>query len=221
MKVLIAIHGSHSQPEHMQAQRETWLADLQRADYKYFLGASPVSNDAVDEVVAPDDVIYLPSPDGPIWEGHRRTWHLNRKTEALVKYALDGDYDFVFKCDDDTYVPSTERLLFESGFEAHDYSGFTETHWAPDTGPYRWAQGGAGYWLSRKSMEIIAEHGLHLVRAEDFAVGQLLAVHGIHPHHDVRYNPAATEQDFRNQSQFFTLHKVSPTLMRNLHDNSR
>lgn len=210
-RVLIAIHGSHSQPEYMQAQRDTWLRDMHGiADYKFFLGLP--HSDA-------EDVVSLSTSDGPIWVSYRngpRTLVLNRKTEGLIKYAFDNGYDFVFKCDDDTYV-WPHRLIW-GGFEQYDYSGFVDRHYAKDIGFYHWAQGGAGYWLSRKAMSVILEHGLHLVPAEDFAVGQILARHGIKPHHDARYVPGATTHALANPSpNFLTLHKVSPEWMHRLH----
>ncbi len=233
MKILIAIHGAHSQPEQMAAQRETWLADLAGVDYRYFLGIP----ESVHDVAFGGDIEHLKTLDGPLWEGHRRTLNANRKTEALAKYALDGGYDYVFKCDDDTYV-YVDRLL-ASGFEQFDYSGSMDRHHATPMGWYSWAQGGAGYWLSRTAMQIIVSEGLHLVRAEDFAVGQILAAHGIEAHLDARYIPAAharetcTTQPLLspdgkfgrcegcgfNLSEVITLHKVSPGWMRAIHNS--
>lgn len=205
MKVLIAIHGAHSQPEQMAAQRETWLRGLEGADYKYFLGQP-----AVDD----EDVVTVDCPDGPNWEGHRRTWWLNRKTEALARYAIAHGYDYVFKCDDDTYV-YPDRLL-ASGFEAHDYSGSMDRHHDFELGhSYEWAQGGAGYWLSRRAMRIVAT-GLTSVRAEDFAVGRLLAANGIRAHHDGRYCPAVQQGEYPKADPV-TLHKVSADRMREIH----
>lgn len=195
----------------MQAQRQTWLRDLPyEVDYRYFLG-QPSRHDA--------DVVYLPSADGPNWNGPYRTRVGNRKTEAIVRYALDNGYNYVFKCDDDTYV--RVELLLKSGFEKHDYSGITASHYAFNgIGHYRWSQGGAGYWLSRRAMEIIAEHGLHLVPAEDFAVGQLLAKYGIHPSHDERYRPAVTQAEIdKPDPAWITLHKINPAQMRRLHQS--
>lgn len=211
MKILIAIHGAHSQPEFMQAQRETWLADIEGADYKFFLG--------YPETEA-EDIVLVDSEDGPIWEGGvggRRTWIPNVKTEAIVSYALDNGYDFVFKCDDDTYVRA--GALLAGGFEEHDYSGFTEKHYTIALGFYRWAQGGSGYWLSRRALEVIAEHGLRtVVLPEDFAVGNALATHGIHPYHDDRYAPGVTKEELEHPDpRLLTLHKVSPDWMRRLH----
>jgi hypothetical protein len=206
MKILIALHGSHSQPDAMQAQRETWLREL-RCDYRYFLGRPS----RVDR-----DVEYLESEDGPIWNGPFRTWYLNRKTEGLIRYGLDHGYDYVFKCDDDTYI-WPDRLL-SSGFEKYDYSGVTEPHTSWRIGHYRWAQGGAGYWLSRRAMEYAATYGLNTIPAEDFAVGYALAANGISPHHDERYVSAATTEQLSNPSpDLITLHKVSPSWMRRLH----
>lgn len=204
MKILIAIHATHANPAAMQAQRETWLRNLDGADYKFFVG---------DPAIEADDVVPVPHPDGPRFEPHgyrARTWFLNRKTEALAAYALSEGYDFAFKCDDDTFVRLSELLA--SGFEEYDYSGYTDPHFTQRTGHYRWAQGGAGYWLSRKSMAIIDRCGLRLNPAEDFAVGELLAQHGIAPHHDARYTPVSEPK----VSEWITLHKIGPERMREL-----
>jgi hypothetical protein len=207
MRVLIGIHGSHSQPEQMAAQRETWLANLQGADYKYFVGHPGAKA---------EDELAVDCADGPLWEGHQRTWILNRKTEAIAQYALQGGYDYVFKCDDDTYA-FVDRLL-SSGFEAHDYAGFMGVHHATEVGDYYWAQGGAGYWLSRRAMAVIVWQGLYRARAEDFAVGQTLAADGIKAHHDARYVPAATVDQLEHPSpDLITLHKVSAVWMRRIH----
>lgn len=222
MKILIAIHGSHSQPEQMQAQRETWLRDLGGADYKFFLGQPFIEQpEPRTYAICPediDDIVTGNYPDGPRLKGIHRTWHLNRKTEALAKYALENGYDFVFKCDDDTYVRTD--LLLESGFEEHDYVGFTDTHYTRELGWYFWAQGGAGYWLSRKAMQIVAQNGLHVIPAEDFAVGNILAANGIHPDHEQRYNPNVTAAQLESPESldlYITLHKVNPEQMRRLH----
>lgn len=212
MNILIAIHASHSQPEQMQAQRETWIQDVldnldtcYALEYKFVLG-QPEGDEP--------DAVYCDFPDGPKYRDAKqmfRTRVLIHKTEALARYAFANDYDFVFKCDDDTYI--RPDLLLNSGFEQHDYSGFTEAHYDFSFGHYRWCQGGAGYWLSRRAMEIINEYGLHLNPAEDFAVGQLLARNGIQPHHDERYNPVPKPKT----EDWITLHKVGAARMRELH----
>lgn len=215
MKALIAILGAHTQPEQMQAQRETWFIDCP-CDYLYFLG-EPYTNASAEDM--PDIFRIEGLPDGPNWEGTARTPHMLRKVEALVKYAWDGGYDFVFKCDDDTYV--RPRQLVESGFEHWDYTGGREVTWvnqpvektgAPGRFIFEFGQGGPGYWLSRKAMQVILDHGLHLYPGEDVAVGQLLALNGIRLHPDPRY--ITIERKTAIPDSFLTLHKVGPAEMR-------
>lgn len=218
MKILAALFGTHTQPEHRAAQRETWLKELTGlADYRYFLGEP--------EGTEPD-VVYCPVADGPLWEfsgpvGHR-TWILSRKAEHVAAYALQRGYDYVFKCDDDSYVDVPRWLA--SGFEQHEYSGSTDRHIAKALGSYHWAQGGSGFWLSRRALALIVQHGLRLNRAEDFAIGQLLAWHGIVPHHDDRYVPAVSDHylsQIQADGSWITLHKINPTWMRRLHARFR
>jgi hypothetical protein len=113
-----------------------------------------------------------------------------------------------------------DRLLCalgQLGFDYYDYAGITEPHRIFGGISYRWAQGGAGYWLSRKAMEIISADGLHLMPAEDFAVGVLLALNGIHPFHDERYRSAVSTKDLENPDpNWITLHKVNHEWMRKL-----
>jgi hypothetical protein len=106
--------------------------------------------------------------------------HLPAKTHAICEQFQD--YDFCFLTDSDSYV-SIPRLL-ASGFEAHDYIGYQlET---PDGIPY--ASGGAGYWLSRKAMKMVAEEAIpERFKNEDEMVGTVLAEDGIKLHHDPRY----------------------------------
>ena len=221
MRILIAIHGSHVLAERMQAQRETWIPQVSRVamppswslDYRWF----------VERPYIADDVYMLPWDPEPLWfqDGPvaRRTSSTNMKTRALVEFALLKGYDYVFKCDDDTYV--RPRLLIKSGFEKHDYSGSTEMHHADDTGYYQYAGGGGGYWLSRRAMvAVFTGNEPHKYRhgACDVTVGQTLAAAGIFPYHNSRYLNAVTDtQISRPPSYAITLHKCDPDQMRIVH----
>lgn len=213
MRILIAIHGSYSRPEQMEAQRNTWLRDL-KTDHRFFLGnpdlplaAMPPAGTSVAMSDLADNVVYLDMPDGPnvdpqrAWQGHR-TPVCQRKTEALCRYAFEHGYDYVLKCDDDTYVRPV--LLLESDFENYDYVGRLESHYAADIGFYKFANGGAGYWLSREAMKLINQHGLNLVPIEDYAVGQLLARNDIRAEHDEHYCPTLEPCG----SEWFTVHQA-------------
>jgi hypothetical protein len=161
LQILIAILSCHKYADLRQAQRETFLSDC-TVDYRYFIGEP--------EGVEPD-AVYLGVPDSYD--------HLTLKTQAMCRWALDNGYTHLFKCDDDTFI-HVDRLL-TSGFEQHKYSGYT-------TGR-TWAQGGAGYWLNRECMELVANSCYKPPQhpAEDVMVGGTLKAVHIYPVHDERY----------------------------------
>lgn len=199
MKVLVAISscGRDTKNGFNQAVRDTWLKDLRGADYKFFLGRD-VASAREDEIVvdAPDDYRSLP-------------W----KTKALLQWALDCGYDYVWKADTDTYVVP-DRLL-HSGFANHDYIG----HFNAELGNpnivygkcFTWASGGSGYWLSRRAAEHVVKHDpipLSLcpvlnIPCEDLWVGQVLgpkiADGTFKAKHDPRYASGFDEIDFRTE----------------------
>jgi hypothetical protein len=103
---------------------------------------------------------------------------LTRKTQLLARWMLDDTTcDYLFKCDDDTYVHSSNFAEFEPN--GHDYIG------CHAGGSY--ASGGGGYFLSRRAAELVAEAELDDT-AEDRAVGNLLGRHGIELRADRRFN---------------------------------
>jgi hypothetical protein len=212
MNILIAILGCHNRPAFREAQRETWLKDLEGADYRYFIGQPAI-------VPGELDAVYLDCPDSYD--------KLPLKTRAMLQWAAAERYDWVFKCDDDTYV--RPDLLLASNFATDNYSGFIDGRWGSfvqtTTGCsqeiiYAYAQGGAGYWLSRRAVGIVAEHMLVNEYCEDLAVGKTLAMHGISPVHDTRYQPQVGPREIEYpdaRANFITLHKVNPQQMRLLH----
>jgi len=196
MKILIAILSCHKYGNLRQAQSETFLKDCP-VDYRYFIGGEPGTE---------QDVTYLPVPDDYD--------NLTLKTQAMCRWALDHDYTHLFKCDDDTYV-HVERLL-SSGFEQHKYSGYTLGR--------TWAQGGAGYWLDRECMELVADSRYKPPQhpAEDVMVGDTLKVVHIYPVHDERYRTgygAANCQVPTPNNDVITAHKLNAFGIRDIHSN--
>lgn len=188
MKVLIGILSCHKRAFVSSVLRETWL-DYGRVDYRFFFGSDRIGvpHDprrpawAQDDSKKPlSDEVFLVVPDDlrqqPI------------KTRAMVSWAYNRGYDFLFKCDDDTYV-RVPRLL-ASGFEKYAYSGHVRT--TSIFGPGKevvHAQGGAGYWIDRACMEILLRHDTTTNGAEDINVARVLLRQGISPVHDARYSP--------------------------------
>jgi len=170
MRILVGILSCHAYPERRQAQRETWLP-LLTTDYRYFIGR-PV------EAGSESDVVYLDVPDDydslPI------------KVLAMIKWVYDQGYDFLMKCDDDTYVRPAELLV--SGFENYDYVGcqFRTTHYHP----YTFAAGGCGYWLSRRAMKAALDYvpyNGYRDTSEDREMGKVMYKMGIKAVHDPAY----------------------------------
>jgi hypothetical protein len=205
--ILVAILSTQNLVGRRKAVRETWLKDLHDADYRFFVGNGGWKQEE-DTVVLDCDDSYECLPD---------------KMTRVARWALDHDYDFIFKCDDDTYV-NIERL-FASGFEQHHFSGFIEDRDCHKRAyPFRvypHPQGGSGYWLDRCAMYVVAR-GLE-GNAEDFGVGECLDRARILGFHDPRYShvdiPAIRER-LLDENQFITLHKCDPREMRRVHERT-
>lgn len=176
MKLLICIptceryEGNETSPNRNEAERraacrETWLKDCP-VDYKFFYGAG--------HVPTADDEVTLDVADGYD--------NLSNKFRAICKWALDNSYDFLFRVDTDAYVYA-DRLL-KSGFEKHDYSGFTLDY--PGHLAHARYASGAGWTLSRKAMQVVADNEPDN-QADDLWTGRILFRNGIRCHRDTRY----------------------------------
>lgn len=91
--------------------------------------------------------------------------HLPDKVFAIVRWALAEGYDYILKCDDDTYV-WPERALEEIRFKQWDYAGYS-AHLGS-------ISGGPGYWLSKRAMALVAESEPH-TWAEDKCVEEVMS----------------------------------------------
>lgn len=143
------------------AMRNTWLPEAKRLgiDYRFFHGR---------EATPREDVIVVDCHDG--------YYDLTSKTKEKLRWALFQGYDYVFCCFPDTYA-CAERLV-KCGFEKYDYYGTTYCH----PGGNIYCQGGCGYFLSRRSAEIIV-NDLRNYPNEDCFVADVLKGYGILPAH--------------------------------------
>ena len=207
MKVLIAIASCRRDTHNgfNQAVRDTWLKDIAKfpeIDYKFFVGDGTVSNDyddaaiwalskgAVDknrgmnyeekcirraqeafaepQITPQADEIVLQCPDDYV--------HISVKVREMFRWAYAHGYDFVFKCETDTYVELAR--LMRSGFEKHDFIG----------GPNgRCVAGGAGWWVSRKTMALVLDEQVKGF-GDDCWFPIIAQAKGIVLHHDKRYS---------------------------------
>jgi hypothetical protein len=151
-RILVGICSARQNLERREAIRETWMAQgVENITILFFVGngSQPVENSK--------DLLQLDAADD--YE------HLPEKVMAFFRYSLGVDYDFLFKCDDDTYVDLSRlpQLLFEG----YDLIGneFVQSRGAPS--------GGAGYFLTRCLVERLASDQLFAqTGAEDLIVGE-------------------------------------------------
>lgn len=178
MKTLIAVLSCERDRWAHDQARQTWLKSCP-VDYRFFVG--------IESFATHDDEVKLNEPDA---SG-------TLKMRAVFQRALEQDYDYLFKCDIDTYV-HVPRLL-KSGFEQHD--------WVANGNPLR-PYGGSGYWLSRKAL-VLLQQGSDQNTArpynEDWWVGDNLRKFGLTPHIDKRYH-SDTGEGPRKSNDLITSH---------------
>lgn len=151
-------------------------------DLRFFLGRGEAQRD--DEVILDVDDGYNALP---------------AKTQGICKWALEAGYDFACFLDDDVYA-RPERLL-NSGFASGDYIGrLRGASGQPDLTPAPYASGFC-YWLSKKSMKIIAETHPNGEVAEDRFVGNTLHKHGISCFADYRYVVMSSTRNARSGNE--------------------
>jgi hypothetical protein len=108
MKTLIAIAGCHANEHKADAQRATWVKDVQGADVRFFAGGQGFNRKS--------DAVWLNCPDD---YDHRL-----EKVLAIFDWALTQGYDYCWKVDDDVYV-RPERLL---SLKQHHVQGHVMPH---------------------------------------------------------------------------------------------
>ncbi|MCR4415308.1 MAG: hypothetical protein NUV77_23090, partial [Thermoguttaceae bacterium] len=137
--------------------RRTWLAHAPRQaiDYVFLVGNAA-------EFRREGDVLYLPCPDDYP--------SLPQKTRRFCQWALEhAAFDYLFKCDDDTYVDLAKLADYPAG-RSFDYAGCEYAGYA---------SGGGGYLLSRRAAAVVRDHLEAPTGNEDELVGRCLRAHGI------------------------------------------
>ena len=152
MRTLIAISSCYDFEKNgsNQAMRDTWLPDVRtfpELDYKFFFGTGQGA-----ESERPPDSVFFPEVEDDYG-------HLTYKTRASLKWALERDYDFVFRCFPDTYV-RLERLM-ACGFEHWDYfgdfRGDPSTNEVTHQKAQNYASGGPGSIMSKRAYSLCVD----------------------------------------------------------------
>jgi len=153
MKILIAVSSCSRYEDNHQSMRDTWLPEASRLgmNYRFF-----VENGGISKA----DTIVTENED----------WAMTCRLKAKLRWAHQQGYDYVFSCFPDTYA-RPDRLL-TSGFDKFDYFGSVFKHSSP--GATYYCHGGAGYFLSRKAMEIVARQTTSYLN-DDCWLGDMLS----------------------------------------------
>jgi hypothetical protein len=199
------IHISGVNPR-IQAVRETWAKDIEpfksHVALKFFYGCPP---GGFPRRPLPDEV-FLEVPDD--YE------HLIEKTRAICRWAVQNDWDWVFKCDDDTgvYVSRlVSELMVQRGMQ---YGGYKHGNIC---------SGGPGYWLSKPAMRILGHRADRKHQwAEDVNTGLILNGEGIEAIHLEGHMPGFKDHWFfpngfnpnKDMTGIVTFHAVQPEVMR-------
>ncbi len=128
---------------------------------------------------------------------------LPQRTLWFCRWALQrADWDYLFKCDDDTYV-SIPRLL------AYDLAGrdYVGAEWQAGVG---YGSGGAGYFLGRRAAGLVAQRLQQSTGSEDLLVGEILRAAGVAFSLEPRLVPfGSMERRPKKENDLITLHGVA------------
>jgi hypothetical protein len=149
--LLFAIVTCEARKDQADAQRETWVKDVIRADVRFFLAKQ-------DRPALPDEV-FLDVDDGYA--------SLPAKVREISRWADKQGYLRLLKLDDDV-VLFPGRMIEPQGH----YAG-----WKQEPASDNWCSGLA-YWLSRDAMRAVAQAELTDVTAEDRWTGKALRAAG-------------------------------------------
>jgi hypothetical protein len=175
IRLAIAIVSARGYAERRARCRRLWtheLAGRPQAMFRFFVGDG---DGAFCQDTEPDAVVLECPDDYP---------HLPQKTKCLLDWFMARyDFDYLFKCDDDTFVRADRLLAYAP---PHDYCGWSVSRSFPGSPDV--ASGGAGYLLSRRAAEAAsAALSGKSTGAEDDLLGRGLAAAGIALHHDARF----------------------------------
>ncbi|XP_060851834.1 beta-1,3-galactosyltransferase 6-like [Rhopalosiphum padi] len=221
IKLLVLVLSDVKNLNQRDAIRETWAQT--KGDFKIlfvvskdtFLNAEKLLHDDILEVDEKDEFRLL-----------------TRKITASFSSVYDINFDYLLKCDDDSFVNvplivnDLEHMpkqrfywgYFDGAAPIKDSGKYKETGWIACNRYLPYALGG-GYVLSKDLIIFIVKNRdyLSFFASEDVSVGAWLSPLNITRKHDRRFD---TEWCTRGcQNTYLVTHKVSPEMMRQYWSN--
>ena len=193
-RILVGICSCHQHAERREAVRKTWLRELpEQLTAVFFVGQGGACPEP--------GVVRLPVPDD--------YGSLSTKVLSFYRYALQHyDFDYLFKCDDDTYV-HPERLLALPSPDV-DFVGSSQL---PQE---RYASGGAGYLLSRRLLKAITRDAVPNQSSEDVIFSRRALESGL-PWRSTELLHGFGEQFPERGNEIVTGHWCPPAQLERLH----
>jgi hypothetical protein len=217
-QILIGALSGWKHHERRERCLATWMADAAKVGVEavFLLGCPAL---AAPELIAPHHLClpcaddYPSLPQRTLWFcrwalGERRKVEGGRRKDEIPPSAFHlspfFDWDYLFKCDDDTYISIPRLLAFcDMDLGGRDYVG---AEWRPGVG---YGSGGAGYFLSRKAAGLVAQRLEQATGAEDLLVGRLLRAAGVEFSIEPRLVPfGSMEHRPKRENDLITLHGV-------------
>ncbi|MBI1249051.1 hypothetical protein GC197_14565 [bacterium] len=194
LRIAIGVLTAKNYDKRRQACRDTWAGTNlpSNVDLMFLIG-----DPSTKLPYRKKDILYCPCPDDYP--------SLPQKTRWFCLWALANcNCDYLFKCDDDTYL-AVDRLL--EILPSHDYFGY-------DIQGY--ASGGAGYALSRQAALVVAAHMHHKTGPEDRIVRDVLQEAKIPFVADARFH-AWNNRSPRPGNQLISCHYCKPQRLHRIH----
>jgi len=199
-QILIGICSCHLHSERRKAVRESWLRALpEGARALFFIGTGePCDEPGLVTLPVSDLYIQLPA-----------------KVHCFFRYALAHyEFDYLFKCDDDTYVhPGRLKDLARPDV---DLIGSVELK------TLGFASGGAGYLMSRRMVEQLVAKPITQGGAEDVIFSSRAKASGLRMEGTRVLQGCAEHQQYRDRlpeagNDIVTVHRCGPYEMRRIH----
>lgn len=195
-KIIVGICSCQKNNEKRVTVRETWLSNSATNVYPFFL-VGKGSN--VDQEF---DTIEVDYPDG--------YYDLPGKVTEFLRHVYNHfEFDWVFKCDDDTYVVQDRLNQLVNPNASIIGNNFLTTRGSPS--------GGAGYFLRKDIVKaLVNDSGLSKTGYEDIIIGEAAIRHGGVPQASTRLGWDMSRPPLLDNQQV-TCHWCTPLQMRLIH----
>nr|CAG4641061.1 EOG090X0A8N [Eulimnadia texana] len=228
-KLVIAIMSAPTKPATRQVIRETWLSQREPGVKHLFIVGTKNLN---TEVIADIEEEQKTYNDIQILRNFSESYATlaEKVLASFYEIELAYNFDFLMKCDDDTYVhvpkllyelekKPQERLYwgyFKGGGAVRRTGKWKESSWFMCDTYLPYAYGG-GYVLSGDLVKYVARNRelLQTYNNEDVSVGVWLSPLHVHRVHDVLFDTEYKSRGCFNS--YVVTHKQSPSMMREKH----